>query len=120
MSSAKREQPTVLRWDDVVELVRRGNVAPPRRVTFPFPQKGRPAGAHADVGAGQSANLVSLGPIDRAKLNPKGGSVALGHPFGATGARIVGHFGETARGKRLGPRADFHLHRWRNGCHGVS
>lgn len=47
---AKREQPTVLRWDDVVELVRRGNVAPPRRVTFPFPQKGRPAGAHADWG----------------------------------------------------------------------
>jgi acetyl-CoA C-acetyltransferase len=31
-----------------------------------------------------------LGSIDRAKLNPKGGSVALGHPFGATGARIVG------------------------------
>ncbi|HXV09564.1 MAG TPA: acetyl-CoA C-acetyltransferase [Burkholderiales bacterium] len=31
-----------------------------------------------------------LGPIDRAKLNPKGGSVALGHPFAATGARIVG------------------------------
>lgn len=59
MSSAKRERPTVLRWDDVVELVCRGNVAPPRRVTFPFPQKGRPAGAHADVGAGQSANLVS-------------------------------------------------------------
>ncbi len=31
-----------------------------------------------------------LGSIDRAKLNPKGGSVALGHPFAATGARIVG------------------------------
>jgi acetyl-CoA C-acetyltransferase len=31
-----------------------------------------------------------LGPIDRAKLNPRGGSVALGHPFAATGARIVG------------------------------
>lgn len=31
-----------------------------------------------------------LGAIDRAKLNPKGGSVALGHPFAATGARIVG------------------------------
>ena len=30
-----------------------------------------------------------LGSIDRAKLNPKGSSVALGHPFGATGARIV-------------------------------
>jgi len=31
-----------------------------------------------------------LGKIDRAKLNPKGSSVALGHPFAATGARIVG------------------------------
>jgi acetyl-CoA C-acetyltransferase len=31
-----------------------------------------------------------LGSIDRAKLNPKGGSVALGHPFAATGTRIVG------------------------------
>jgi acetyl-CoA C-acetyltransferase len=31
----------------------------------------------------------ALGSIDRAKLNPKGSSVALGHPFGATGARIV-------------------------------
>src|SRR5688572_26976761 len=30
-----------------------------------------------------------LGSIDRAKLNPKGSSVALGHPFAATGARIV-------------------------------
>ena len=30
-----------------------------------------------------------LGSIDRSKLNPKGGSVALGHPFAATGARIV-------------------------------
>lgn len=31
----------------------------------------------------------ALGSIDRAKLNVKGGSIALGHPFGATGARIV-------------------------------
>jgi acetyl-CoA C-acetyltransferase len=30
-----------------------------------------------------------LGAIDRTKLNVKGGSVALGHPFGATGARVV-------------------------------
>ena len=30
-----------------------------------------------------------LGAIDRAKLNPKGGSVALGHPFAATGTRIL-------------------------------
>jgi acetyl-CoA C-acetyltransferase len=31
----------------------------------------------------------ALGAIDRSKLNVKGGSVALGHPFAATGARIV-------------------------------
>lgn len=31
-----------------------------------------------------------LGSIDRAKLNVKGGSVAIGHPFAATGTRIVG------------------------------
>ena len=30
-----------------------------------------------------------LGAIDRAKLNVKGGSLAIGHPFAATGARIV-------------------------------
>ena len=31
----------------------------------------------------------ALGSIDRKKMNPKGSSVALGHPFAATGARIV-------------------------------
>lgn len=30
-----------------------------------------------------------LGTIDRAKLNVKGGSLAIGHPFAATGARIL-------------------------------
>src|SRR5207245_10518573 len=30
-----------------------------------------------------------LGPIDRAKLNTRGQTVALGHPFAATGARAV-------------------------------
>jgi len=30
-----------------------------------------------------------LGSIERARLNVKGGSVALGHPFAATGTRIV-------------------------------
>jgi acetyl-CoA C-acetyltransferase len=34
-------------------------------------------------------NREPLGRIDRAKLNRKGSSVALGHPFAATGARIV-------------------------------
>jgi len=30
-----------------------------------------------------------LGEVDRAKLNVMGGSIAIGHPFGATGARIT-------------------------------
>ncbi|HET9273208.1 MAG TPA: acetyl-CoA C-acetyltransferase, partial [Methyloceanibacter sp.] len=30
-----------------------------------------------------------LGPIDRGKLNVKGSSIAFGHPFAATGARIL-------------------------------
>jgi acetyl-CoA C-acetyltransferase len=30
-----------------------------------------------------------LGPIDRDKLNVRGGSLAMGHPFAATGGRIV-------------------------------
>jgi acetyl-CoA C-acetyltransferase len=30
-----------------------------------------------------------LGPIDRAKLNVMGSSLAAGHPFAATGARII-------------------------------
>ena len=30
-----------------------------------------------------------LGEIDRSKLNIKGGSVAMGHPFAATGGRIL-------------------------------
>jgi acetyl-CoA C-acetyltransferase len=31
-----------------------------------------------------------MGSIDRSKLNVKGASVAIGHPFAATGTRILG------------------------------
>ena len=31
----------------------------------------------------------AIGHIDRDKLNPLGSSIAIGHPFAATGARIV-------------------------------
>jgi acetyl-CoA C-acetyltransferase len=34
-------------------------------------------------------NRPALGAVHRPGLNPKGSSVAIGHPFGATGARIV-------------------------------
>ncbi len=45
-----------------------------------------------------------LGAIDRSKMNLKGGSVALGHPFAATGARIVGSLAKMLhqRGKGRG------------------
>jgi acetyl-CoA C-acetyltransferase len=45
-----------------------------------------------------------LGAIDRAKLNLKGSSIAYGHPFAATGARILGVaaklFGELPHARR--------------------
>jgi acetyl-CoA acetyltransferase family protein len=37
----------------------------------------------------QLGRPAALGPIDRAKLNVNGGAIALGHPVGATGARLV-------------------------------
>lgn len=43
-----------------------------------------------------------LGSIDRSKLNVKGGSVALGHPFGATGARVVGTLAKLLQTKGSG------------------
>lgn len=46
----------------------------------------------------------ALGPIDRSRMNLKGGSVALGHPFAATGARILASLGKMlkANGKGRG------------------
>jgi acetyl-CoA C-acetyltransferase len=32
---------------------------------------------------------ADLGPFPDERVNPNGGSVAIGHPFGATGARIL-------------------------------
>ena len=40
--------------------------------------------------------------IDDAKLNVDGGGIALGHPFGMTGSRLVGH--ALLEGKRRGAR----------------
>ena len=36
----------------------------------------------------------AMGSIDREKLNVKGSSLAVGHPFAATGARIIGTLGQ--------------------------
>lgn len=45
-----------------------------------------------------------LGKIDSAKLNIKGGSVALGHPFAATGTRIVASLAKMLHQKGKGSR----------------
>jgi len=43
--------------------------------------------------------------FDRARLNPNGGAIALGHPIGATGARIVTTLAhELRRSKKDGAR----------------
>ncbi len=44
----------------------------------------------------------ALGSIDRNKMNVKGGSLALGHPFGATGARVVGTMAKLLQEKGTG------------------
>ncbi len=45
-----------------------------------------------------------LGSIDRGKLNTHGGSLAAGHPFGATGGRIVAGLAKTLQTKGSGSR----------------
>jgi acetyl-CoA C-acetyltransferase len=46
----------------------------------------------------------ALGSINRARLNVKGGSVALGHPFAATGTRIVASLARILAGDRTAKR----------------
>jgi acetyl-CoA C-acetyltransferase len=46
--------------------------------------------------------LDALGTIDQAKLNIDGGAIALGHPIGASGARIVLHLAQIL--KRTGTK----------------
>jgi acetyl-CoA C-acetyltransferase len=43
-----------------------------------------------------------MGPIDRQRLNIKGGSLAIGHPFAATGARILGGLAKMLEGRDSG------------------
>jgi acetyl-CoA C-acetyltransferase len=45
-----------------------------------------------------------LGSIDREKLNAHGGSLAAGHPFGATGGRIVAGLAKMLTDKGSGSR----------------
>jgi len=47
----------------------------------------------------------SFGRFPRDRINPNGGSVALGHPFGATGARILSQAVKELSAMRAGSRA---------------
>lgn len=54
--------------------------------------------------ASQSLYCINKLGLDTAKVNPYGGAIALGHPLGATGARVVATLlnGLKAQGKELG------------------
>jgi acetyl-CoA C-acetyltransferase len=64
----------------------------------------------ATLGAWESASFcrerlgrdAALGAIDRARLNVKGGSLAIGHPFAATGARVIGTMARLLQDKGSG------------------
>jgi acetyl-CoA C-acetyltransferase len=53
----------------------------------------------------KAAVTGSFGAFPRDRLNPNGGSVALGHPFGATGARILSQAVKQLSGMPSGQRA---------------
>ena len=44
---------------------------------------------NSDTFAKDKLNGQKVGEVDMDKLNTKGGSLAVGHPFGATGSRLV-------------------------------
>jgi acetyl-CoA C-acetyltransferase len=48
---------------------------------------------------------AALGRFPRGRVNPNGGSIALGHPFGATGARILSQAVKELAARPAGKRA---------------
>ena len=48
---------------------------------------------------------TDLGVFPRDRINPNGGSIAIGHPFGATGARILSQCAAELAGRPAGSRA---------------
>jgi acetyl-CoA C-acetyltransferase len=47
----------------------------------------------------------TFGAVPRERINPNGGSIALGHPFGATGARILSQTVKELSRRPAGQRA---------------
>jgi acetyl-CoA C-acetyltransferase len=54
-----------------------------------------------DAWCREHLGLPALGTLDQARLNVDGGAIALGHPVGASGARIVLHLLQALRARRL-------------------
>jgi acetyl-CoA C-acetyltransferase len=54
---------------------------------------------------GKARVEADLGKVPRDRINPNGGSVALGHPFGATGARILSQAIKELAAMQAGARA---------------
>ncbi len=72
-------------------------------------------GKATSTAATSSACRRALGRIDPARLNVDGGAIALGHPVGASGARIVLHLLNVAHANRWQTRHRGDLHRRRAG-----
>ena len=56
--------------------------------------------------------------IDPEKYNVNGGSIAIGHPFGMTGARLTGHVLQEGRRRKAQVGRGHHVHRRRHGRRG--
>ena len=54
---------------------------------------------------GKAGVTAALGAFPRERMNPNGGSLALGHPFGATGARILSQAVKELAARPAGQRA---------------
>jgi acetyl-CoA C-acetyltransferase len=59
----------------------------------------------ADFLRNKAGVTAELGSFLRERMNPNGGSIALGHPFGATGARILSQTIKELAGRPAGQRA---------------
>ena len=61
----------------------------------------------------QSLACLDAWPIDPEIVNTRGGAIAIGHPLGASGGRILGTLAAVLRGRRapLGRRRDLHRRR---------
>jgi acetyl-CoA acetyltransferase len=66
--------------------------------------------------ASQCGTIADLLNFDNDKTNVRGGAIALGHPIGASGARILTTLIYTPEAGRRHLRPGHHVHRRRSGC----